>query len=178
MWRIMFEPDGTKTTQAPDNPQYYTCKRFFTDEKYRVFSKLPIDEVVSVDSMLFTERSLLTADMAAQYTPSDDEQALCVRCLERDMPFVMEEIDGFTFCGFDLAEQFEISALTNCGGFDETFTHKDLNAFGLIPDFTSARSIQTALAANNPNEEHADCLLFAIWRKIQEQCHKQINFLA
>jgi len=169
MWAITFNRSGELLIRDQDNPKYYTCKRFFADEGYRTSSKLPIDEVVSVDSMLFpvSERVLIDEGMAGSYVSSAESQVLCVRCIENNMPFSVEEITGFAFCGFDLADAFEISALTNCGGFDETFTYKDLNAFGLLPDVASARKIQTALTANNPNEEHADCLLFAIWRKVQ-----------
>jgi len=166
MWMIRINQNGEKAIPDQDNPKYYLCKRFFTTEKYKAFSQLPIEEVVSVDSMLFPEKTLLDKETATKYTLSGEEQLLCVYCIENNITFTMEEITGFEFCGFDLAEEFEISALTNCGGFDETFTYKDLNMLGLIPDFLSAKRIQTDLAINNPNEEHADCLLFAVWRKI------------
>ena len=97
----------------------------------------------------------------------DEEQVLCVYCIGNGIEFSGREISGFEFCGFDLADDFEISSLTNCGGFfDETFTHKYLNEIGLISDFLSARRIQRALVENNPDEVHTDCLLFAVWRKI------------
>jgi hypothetical protein len=165
MW--MFDQKGKKLIQGQENPKFYLCQRFFTTEAYRTYSKLPIKEVVSVDYLLFpySERILFDEDSANEYTPAKEEQLLRVRFIEKNIQFIPEEVIDFEFLGFDLAEKSEISALTNCGGFDETFTYKDLNAFGLIPDFPSARRIQADLAMNNPNEEHADCLLFAIWRK-------------
>lgn len=170
LWQIVFDTNGRKVLQEQDNPKYYLCKRFFTDEKYIAFSKLPCDEIVSVDSMLFPvqERILLDKKTASSQRIRQDEQILMVSCFDdllNNTPMV-ENIENFSFCGYDLAEEFEISALTNCGGFDETFTYKDLNAFGLLPDFATAQKMQMDLEKNNPEEEHADCLLFAIWRRI------------
>ncbi|RPE10004.1 hypothetical protein EGT74_20250 [Chitinophaga lutea] len=78
----------------------------------------------------------------------------------RDIP-----LDGYEFMGYDLLDQyFETSALSNCGGFEETFSRADLNAKGLIADFTSAKDIQKRLFENNPGEDHADTNIIAIWR--------------
>jgi hypothetical protein len=42
-------------------------------------------------------------------------------------------LDNFTFIGYDLLDKDNtISALSNCGGFDETFSPLDLNEFGLL----------------------------------------------
>ncbi len=74
---------------------------------------------------------------------------------------------NFTFMGYELLDhEYDISALSNCGGFDETFLPGDLNQFGLIDSYQKAVSIQKALFINNPNEHYADCNLFAIWRYI------------
>ena len=76
----------------------------------------------------------------------------------------------FDFVGYDLIEKDgDISALTNCGGFDETFLPTDLNEFGLISDYEKAKKIQTDLPINNPAEHHADCYLYEVWR------HKNIG---
>ena len=46
------------------------------------------------------------------------------------------KIRDYEFVGYDLLDQdFSISALTNCGGFDESFLSTDLNEKGLIDDF-------------------------------------------
>ena len=74
-------------------------------------------------------------------------------------------IDGYDFFGYDLLDQdFSISALTNCGGFDETFLPTDLNDKGLIDDFTKAYDIKRRLLENNPDEHHADTNVIAVWR--------------
>ncbi len=71
----------------------------------------------------------------------------------------------FDFVGYDLIEKTgNISAICNCGGFDETFLTSDLNEFGLVSDFHEAKRIQTELPQNNPNEPHADCYLYEVWR--------------
>jgi len=74
-------------------------------------------------------------------------------------------VENYEFVGYDLLDQyFSISALTNCGGFDETFLPTDLNEMGLIDDFTKAHEIKNRLLENNPDEEHADTNVIAIWR--------------
>jgi len=72
---------------------------------------------------------------------------------------------GFEFMGYDLIEEAtQISALTNCGGFSESFSNDELNECGLISSFARARAIRDLLAANNPREHHADCEMYAVWR--------------
>lgn len=74
-------------------------------------------------------------------------------------------VDSFNFIVYDLLDQsFGISALTNCGGFDETFLPTDLNDKGLIDDFSTAYDINRRLLQNNPNEFHADTNVIAVWR--------------
>jgi len=50
-----------------------------------------------------------------------------------------------------LIDEFEISALTNCGGFDNAFTYKDLNSLGLIANYELARKIQADLKNKYPD---------------------------
>jgi hypothetical protein len=73
---------------------------------------------------------------------------------------------NFEFIGYDLIEENgEISALTNCGGFDNTFHKEDLSEYGLITDFSKAVEIKRLLRENNPEERHAICDLWAIWKR-------------
>ena len=75
------------------------------------------------------------------------------------------KIEGYEFVGYDLIDKdFYISALTNCGGFDETFLPTDLNDKGLIDDFAKAYNIKRRLLENNPDEDHADTNVIAVWR--------------
>jgi len=73
--------------------------------------------------------------------------------------------DEFDFIGYDLIETGgNVSALTNCGGFDESFLPEDLNKFGLVTEWKKAKRIQSDLKINNPEEHHADCFLYEVWR--------------
>jgi hypothetical protein len=71
----------------------------------------------------------------------------------------------FDFQGFDLVElQTGISALLNCGGFDKVFSPVDLSDCGLLADHTKAMDIQQRLRVEYPEEPHADCDMWAIWK--------------
>lgn len=76
-------------------------------------------------------------------------------------------VEGFAFLGYDLIDRcIEISPLSNCGGFDETFRPEELNRCGLIDDYERAREIRRDLVKNNPEELHANALIVAIWRSV------------
>jgi hypothetical protein len=71
----------------------------------------------------------------------------------------------FVFRGFDLIElQTGISALVNCGGFPKAFSSTDLSDCGLLMEHARALSVQKLLRAEYPDEPHADCDAWAIWR--------------
>jgi hypothetical protein len=73
--------------------------------------------------------------------------------------------EDFIFLGYDLIdEQTQISALTNCGGFPDVFRNDELNPFGLIEGFDRASELRRLLAERHPEEPHAQCELYAIWR--------------
>ncbi len=72
---------------------------------------------------------------------------------------------GFVFLGYDLIEEAtQISALVNCGGFPNAFSNDELNEFGLIANFARAAEVQRRLVEEYPDQAHANCDLFAIWR--------------
>lgn len=72
-------------------------------------------------------------------------------------------VEDFEFMGYDLLDfDFYISALTNCGGFEETFSSSDINDKGLIDDFEKAYDINKRLLENNQVEFHADTNVIAI----------------
>jgi hypothetical protein len=85
---------------------------------------------------------------------------------EPDESTVEAFADGrFVFCGYDLVERGGgTSALANCGGFDRAFSSSDLSAVGLLEDYGYAREVQERLLQHYPDEPHADCDLWAIWR--------------
>jgi hypothetical protein len=75
------------------------------------------------------------------------------------------DLADFEFVGYDLLDKdFCISALSNCGGFDETFVPSDLNDRGLIDTLEDAYDIKRRLLDNNPDESHADTNVIAVWR--------------
>jgi hypothetical protein len=70
----------------------------------------------------------------------------------------------FVFLGYDLAELVtSTSALTNCGGFEKSFNNSELSENGLIKSYSRAKEIQESLKINYPEEEHANCIIWAIW---------------
>lgn len=69
------------------------------------------------------------------------------------------------FCGFDLVEtEGGISALVNCGGFERSFSNQELNPLGLISQHERALEVQACLAAEYPDEPHAHCDVWALFR--------------
>ncbi len=87
-------------------------------------------------------------------------------------------MEDFEFVGYELLDQsFSISALTNCGGFNNTFKATDLNRFGLITDFAQALDIRRRLLENNLEEYHADTILIAVWRHktYGQQCRNKVE---
>ena len=71
----------------------------------------------------------------------------------------------FEFVGYELLDKdYSTSALSNCGGFAETFKISDLNHYGLIDSFDKAYDIRDRLFKNNPMEHHADCYVLGLWR--------------
>lgn len=73
----------------------------------------------------------------------------------------------FEFIGYDLIEgdyQGGTSALTNCGGFEKAFQPSDLSEYGLVSDYDKARQINELLRQHYPDEPHAFCDLYAVWR--------------
>ena len=72
----------------------------------------------------------------------------------------------FRFKGYDLLELGTgISALTDCGGFPLAFRNDELSTVGLIREFPRALEIQASLLEHYPDEHHANCEVWALWRK-------------
>ncbi len=158
----------------------------FDWEKYKNWSKLHhLTEVVSLDSILcppVIERDndndwdhLVKEDyMIDFYTNLDylkkklndkEGYSLLAVVREPDHSDRQPRLHGFELLGFELVDrEMSISALTNCGGFDETFMPNELNQYGLIDNRDKAFDVRTRLIQNNPVERHADCWVFEIWR--------------
>ena len=73
---------------------------------------------------------------------------------------------GFDFAGFELLDVHgDVSALTDCGGFPEVFAGDELNAFGLLSDLARADEVRRGLRTAYPDEPHAHCDVWALWRQ-------------
>lgn len=166
---------------------YVAVETFFPTENYKKWSKLlHIKEVVSLDCLLCPRIRDLLDDRKCLHgfytdilldlnllltkikgTDREFRQILAV-CREPESDCNCTDLlqdNRFRFYGYDLLEDYtRISALTNCGGFDKAFSPKDISEYGLIRDFDKAKQIQLLLSNQYPNEEHANCAIWAIWR--------------
>ena len=72
---------------------------------------------------------------------------------------------GFRFVGCDrIDSQSGPSALTNCGGFPLAFSNTELIAKGLLASLARAREVQQALVDHYPEEGHARCDVWVVFR--------------
>jgi hypothetical protein len=144
-------------------------------------------EVVSLDGMLCptVPEQLTPADW--DYNVHADYQAFFFRSLEYLLQRVTPEgrlnilavlqnptaadvavitLPEFTFAGFDVLDVHgDISALTNCGGFEGVFANAELSELGLLTQLSRAREVQSSLRMQYPEEPHANCHVWAIWRR-------------
>jgi hypothetical protein len=76
--------------------------------------------------------------------------------------------ERFVFQGYDLIDvQGGISALTNCGGFEKAFDNDELSNIGLFSTLKRAGEVQKLLCKNYPDNPHANCNIWAIWKMKQ-----------
>ena len=149
---------------------YSICERFITKD-YPTYSEwrtdCQCDEIVSADCGLFCHEILEEYDEKREL--SDHQQWLAVHVVKKGEE--IPTLEGFEFCGYDLVDGegesgtgFGTSSLTNCS-FDEIFTFKDLNRYGLCDSREQAERFRERLLERFPDEEHADCIICAVWRK-------------
>ena len=161
-------------------------------EKYVAWSGLTqLDEVVSLDSMIcptilgdigedywahivnedFMLNFFVDLDfLLAQLSLDVKRNLLCVFRNPAEPPTAAELSTGsvtFEFLGYDLVDVMATaSALTNCGGFPEIFDNRELSSKGLLTSLARAYEVQAALRARYPDESHADCHVWAIFRAV------------
>jgi hypothetical protein len=156
--------------------------------QYVTWSRLSqLDEVVSLDNMLCPSvpEELTSADwdhnVHADYLTfffrsldylrnrvAGDDRLNILTVLQNPTETDLAEtsLPGFAFAGFDLVDVHgDISALTNCGGFDLVFANAELSDLGLLTDLSRGRDVQTSLRLEYPEESHAECHVWAIWRQ-------------
>ncbi|WP_089812537.1 hypothetical protein [Chitinophaga sp. YR627] len=106
-----------------------------------------------------------TADFVLSRIGDHKHFNLLAAVISPDRDCALIYLENYDFIGYDLLDQYyDTSALTNCSGFDNTFSPAALNNFGLISDYEKALDIHQRLWENNAGEEHADTNIIAIWR--------------
>ncbi|HCA41732.1 MAG TPA: hypothetical protein DEP28_00610 [Bacteroidetes bacterium] len=158
-------------------------------DEYIIWSKLThLTELVSLDGMLneflvepdhenpedwkfihtfgqYETGFYTSLDYVVKKINKKDKFNLLTIIIEPNQRCEFIKIPDFEFVGYELLDkEFCNSALTNCGGFEETFLPSDLNDKGLIDNFDKAYDIKKRLYENNPNEPHADTFVIAVWR--------------
>ncbi len=70
----------------------------------------------------------------------------------------------FRFQGYELLDVHgDISALSNCTGFDDAYRTAELNAVGLLDSLDRARQVQAALKSHYAGHGHEDTHIWAVW---------------
>ena len=147
-----------------------------------------LDEVVSLDSSLC---SSLLPEVKPEYWPHivnedfmlaffvdlefllgqlPDVGERNLLCVYRNPPYQPEPPSGavrFEFLGYDLVDVMgSASALTNCGGFPDVFDNGELSSKGLLTSHARALQVQSELRTRHPEEPHANCHVWAIFREV------------
>lgn len=152
--------------ESTEMPLYYVAERFFPSQEYVDFSLLTArSEIVTYDIGLCCEITQQNYDIP-QVTLKNDEQIIAV--FKNPTKTTKRKLGKeFEFCGYDLSEeQTMISAITNCGAlFDHTIDIEDLNKYGLYSSLKKASSMKEFLKEKYPEEPHAHCEIYEVWRK-------------
>lgn len=94
-----------------------------------------------------------------------EKNILCVFRNPKSHPVPPSETLQFEFLGYDLVDiQGGVSALSNCGGFPLAFSAEELNEYGLLTSHERAAMVQNSLETLYPEELHAKCHLWAVFR--------------
>lgn len=123
--------------------------------------------IVNEDYMLhfFTDLDFLLG----QIETVPDRNLLCVFRNPPRHPVPPEASVRFGFIGYDVVDiHGDISALTNCGGFPDIFSNRELQPYGLLPSRDRAIEVQNAMRKLYPDENHTDCHVWAVFRAIEE----------
>ena len=156
-------------------------------EKYIAWSGLTqLDEVVSLDAMLchsilpdieddfwthiVAEDGLVHLFVDLEFLldripPGTAHNLLCVFRNPAILPAAPAGPVDFEFLGYDLVDRDGLaSALTNCGGFPQVFDNRELSSKGLLTSHPRALQVQSDLRRLFPDEPHADCDVWAVFR--------------
>jgi hypothetical protein len=101
-----------------------------------------------------------------QVSGIDRKNVLCVFRDPGERP-VAPSVARFEFLGYDLVDlEGTVSALTNCGGFPGVFENAELSSCGLLLELERAIEVTTRLRSLYPEERHAHCAVWAVFRWI------------
>ncbi len=155
------------------------------DKVYRLVGLEQVNEIISLDSSLcptvlpeikteywshivnedfmlrfFTDLEYLRGEIAK----TREKNLLCV--FRNPSAHPCSQIpEGFEFIGYDLLDKdSSTSAITNCGGFPKVFSNSELSEKGLLRTHERGREVQDALRKQYPDEHHANCHLWAVFR--------------
>jgi hypothetical protein len=175
-------------------PYYIATERFGRSagekwENYVRWSGLSqLIEVVSLDAMLCPRvvRDVLDEDwphivhqdfMGDYFTDLDYLLRRIGPCRPRNVLGVFKNpqieplspgTGSWKFVGYDLVEtEGATSALTNCGGFPLAFHNQELNEAGLLGSLPRVKEVQLALRNAYPQEAHAVCDVWGIFRAVE-----------
>lgn len=105
--------------------------------------------------------------LAGRLPPDDPRNLLAILLEPQATAAAFFQDERFALRGYDLVEkETGISALTNCGGFDQAFQASDLSEDGLIADYALSREVQRRLSRHYPDQHHANCELWAVWERL------------
>jgi hypothetical protein len=160
--------------QQEATPMYVLAKRFFLKDNDFYEKKSQITgrhEIVSFDCSLCNIDEFWNNDdnlMLLEYPLDYDEQIIAYFKNPAEDHSLRKLEKSFEFCGYDLSEeQTLISAITNCGSlFENTIPLSMLNKFGLFDSHVEVFKMQKVLRERFPDEEHAWCEVYELWRKL------------
>lgn len=121
--------------------------------------------IVQEDFMLnfFTDLEFLLKESAA----IEEKNVLCVYRNPPEDPIARGRKVSFEFLGYDLVDVMgSAGALVNCGGFPKAFHNTELTRKGLLATRKRAFEVQEALRRFYPQESHADCHVWALFRAV------------
>ncbi|MDR2090387.1 MAG: hypothetical protein LBP62_01845 [Clostridiales bacterium] len=158
--RETFPPTDERETDGV--PEYYVAERFYPTERYEKFSSIKgRKEIVTYDCCLCPKVS----PQSRKKPLRKDEQIIAA--FKNTPKTAHTPGKDFEFCGYDLSETTTmISAVTNCGGFDGVINPADLNEYGIFSSREKAVEIQKILHGKFPYDDHADCEIYELWRKV------------
>jgi len=164
-----------------NEPIFYKAERFFPNQKYEEFSKiLNRAEIVTYDMCLcgaIHEDNGIAGGYAGEVKSLQTLLKIPLRTSMQIIAYYKNPTESyehhrlendFEFCGYDLSEEMTgISAITNCGGaFGEAIPYEKLNKFGLLSEYQETFRIRMLLDELYPDEEHAACEVYELWRKL------------